>query len=120
MTLHIISSGSYVLYIRYLKKEIHLTDDEMVYYNNVLSLPIFIIIAMINEEWGNAINSSLWSNYTFIIVWVISGLIGMMISLFSFMCMSYCGPTSYAVVGSLNKVPLTIFGFVLLDTPITL
>lgn len=42
----------------------------------------------------------------------------MAISIASFLCMSYAGPTAYAIVGSLNKVPLTILGFILFDVPV--
>lgn len=101
-----------------MKKEIKLSEDEMVYYNNILSLPIFIVIAFLNGEWGDALTNPVWGNTNFIIIWFISGAIGMLISLFSFMCMSYSGPTTYAIVGSLNKVPLTLLGFVLFDTPV--
>ena len=42
----------------------------------------------------------------------------MAISIASFLCMSYAGPTAFAIVGSLNKVPLTILGFMLFDVPV--
>ena len=37
----------------------------------------------------------------------------MAISIASFLCMSHAGPTAFAIVGSLNKVPLTILVFMI-------
>lgn len=31
--------------------------------------------------------------------------------------MNIAGPTTYAIVGSLNKIPMTILGFLLFDVP---
>ena len=39
----------------------------------------------------------------------------MAISMASFYCMNYAGPTAFSIVGSLNKLPLTILGFMLFD-----
>ena len=43
---------------------------------------------------------------------------GIAISLSSFSCMNYAGPTAFAIVGSFNKVPLTILGYVLFNVPV--
>jgi len=77
----------------------------MVYYNNVLSLPFFIFLATIKSEIGGVFTYEGWNSTGFLIIWIISGIMGLLISAFSFLCMNVAGPTTYAVVGALNKAP---------------
>jgi GDP-mannose transporter len=110
MAMHILSQAAYVLYVRKVKKSINMPEEQMVYYNNLLSLPFFLILAFLNGEYERAENSDSWEDNGFLIVWVVSGLMGMFISLASFYCMNIAGPTTFAIVGSINKIPLTILG----------
>ena len=48
-------------------------------------------------------------------VWGLGAVLTMAHSIASFYCMNYAGPTAYAIVGSLNKLPLTILGFILFN-----
>ena len=56
--------------------------------------------------------------FSFRLSWVMTGIMGLLMSGSSFLCMNYAGPTTYAIMGSLNKVPLTILGFMLFSDPV--
>ena len=90
----------------------------MVIYNNTISLPIFLILAMLNRE--DALHADQWESASFIIAFVASGVMGLLISLSTFLLMNVAGPTTFAIVGALNKIPLTILGYVLFSSPIDL
>ena len=117
MTGHVLTQAAYVLYVRKVKLEINLSEDEMVFYNKMLSLPFFVVLAFANSEIPAAFYCPCWELFSFKIVWILSGLMGLLISLTSFLCMNVAGPTSFAILGSLNKVPLTILGYILFAAP---
>jgi len=101
--------------VRKLKNTIKLEEFEMSFYNNSISLPLLIILFFINQEWEGVMNFSYWNDLGFQIVWWLGGILTMAISLSSFYAMNHAGPTAFAIVGSLNKLPLTILGFILFD-----
>jgi GDP-mannose transporter len=120
MAAHVLTQAAYVLYIRKVKQDIKLTEDQMVIYNNAISLPIFLVISMLNQEIVPAVNSENWQNNSFIFIFLASGIMGLLISLSTFLLMSVAGATTFAVVGALNKIPLTILGYIIFSNPIDL
>ena len=56
MITHILIQSSYVLYVRKLKNTIKLEEFEMSFYNNIISLPLFVFLCFANDEWDGAIN----------------------------------------------------------------
>ena len=56
MITHILIQSSYVLYVRKLKNTIKLDEFEMSFYNNIISLPLFVFLCFANDEWDGAIN----------------------------------------------------------------
>ena len=115
MITHILIQSSYVLYVRKLKNTIKLDEFEMSFYNNIISLPLFVFLCFVNKEWDGAYNFPLWNSIGFNIAWWLGGIVTMAISMSSFYAMNHAGPTAFAIVGSLNKLPLTILGFMLFD-----
>ena len=49
----------------------------------------------------------------------LSGISGILISVSSFWSVKATSPTTYSMVGTLNKIPLTILGFLLFDSPVS-
>ena len=47
------------------------------------------------------------------------GLVGFALNFASLNCVALTGPTTYAIVGSLNKIPVAFLGFVLFDNKIS-
>jgi GDP-mannose transporter len=92
----------------------------MVFYNNTISLPIFSLFALLNLEFDRAFDCECWQSNSFIIVFILSGIMGLLISITTFLTMNVAGPTSFAIVGALNKIPLTILGFLIFSAPIDL
>ncbi|KAK6927070.1 hypothetical protein RJ641_008789, partial [Dillenia turbinata] len=93
-----------------------LNEVSMVLLNNILSLPFAIILILLSDEW----------NYEVIrlpMFWVVStasGLLGLAISFTSMWFLHQTGPTTYSLVGSLNKIPISIAGIVLFKVPLSL
>lgn len=90
----------------------------MTYYNNLLSLPFLFILSLLTGEFTTVFSFDGWSTISFWVIWIISGICGLLISLTTFLCLNVAGPTTYAIVGSLNKIPMAILGFALFDVPV--
>lgn len=97
-----------------------LNEISMVLLNNMLSLPFAIFLIILFEEWKYVINADVIRMPMFWFVATASGLLGLSISFTSMWFLNQTGPTTYSLVGSLNKIPLSIAGIVLFKVPLSL
>lgn len=116
-----VATSGYVLYLKHATQTIELSKFGMVFYNNLLSLPLLGIIAIAHDEPGVLIEAHSRGaiNANFFVVNAFAGTLGLLLNLASVWCVSATSATTYAVVGALNKIPSTILGFLLFDTVIT-
>lgn len=94
-----------------------LDEFSMVFYNNLLSLPLIGLLMA-----GSGELTTVWSepdlvNPSFLSVALLSGLLGFGISFTSLWFISTTTPTTYSLVGSLNKVPLAFIGLFAFSAP---
>ncbi|KAK6935747.1 Sugar phosphate transporter domain [Dillenia turbinata] len=97
-----------------------LNEVSMVLLNNILSLPFAIILILLFDEWNYVINAEVIRLPMFWVVSTASGLLGLAISFTSMWFLHQTGPTTYSLVGSLNKIPISIAGIVLFKVPLSL
>jgi len=136
-----VMTSAYVLYLKHAVTTIKLPKFGMVFYNNLLSIPLLLFIAACNREFSTVYsalysgvpiqntnnhdpthNSSIKQQHTattFLILNFIAGTIGFVLNFASLWCVSATSATTYSIVGALNKVPITIIGFFLFETHIT-
>ncbi|KAK9096317.1 hypothetical protein Sjap_021814 [Stephania japonica] len=94
-----------------------LNEFSMVLLNNMLSLPLGILLIFAFNEVDYLINTPLLRMPTFWLVVTFSGLLGLAISFTSMWFLHQTGATTYSLVGSLNKIPLSITGILLFKVP---
>ncbi|EXC01472.1 hypothetical protein L484_022044 [Morus notabilis] len=97
-----------------------LNEASMVLLNNLLSLPFAIFLILLFGEWEYVINADVTKLPMFWVVATASGLLGLAISFTSMWFLHQTGPTTYSLVGSLNKIPISIAGLVLFKVPLSL
>lgn len=88
-----------------------------VFFNNLLSLPLIGLMMVGSGEWSGVWQEPDLHNPSFVIVVVLSGVIGFGISFTSLWFISTTTPTIYSLVGSLNKVPLAFIGLFAFNSP---
>lgn len=93
-----------------------LDEYSMVLYNNVLSLPLLIIAAGVNGEFTTILQEPAVYNIRFQAAACLSAICGFLISFCSLWFLSTTTATTYSLVGSLNKLPIAIFGLFIFDT----
>lgn len=118
MILNCMFSSAYLLYLRHASSTIKLSKFGMVYYNNVLSTIILIPLLFIRQQ-AFFFTNPLFSQPDFIVFNILGGIIGFYLNFASLWCVSATSATTYAIIGSLNKVPTTLLGFVLFDAKMT-
>ncbi|KAI3801530.1 hypothetical protein L1987_29637 [Smallanthus sonchifolius] len=97
-----------------------LNEVSMVLLNNLISLPFGAFLIIIFDEWTYVINADVIKIPMFWVVATVSGLLGLAISFTSMWFLNQTGPTTYSLVGSLNKIPISIAGLLLFNVPLSL
>ena len=112
-------TSAYVLLMRYASNKIKWETWEKIYYNNLLSFFILLPYCVYSGEIVRAINDPGLMTYKFFFVNVVCAFIGFYLNFASLWCVAATSATTYAIVGSLNKVPITVLGFIFFDTKMT-
>ncbi|KAI3450050.1 hypothetical protein Pfo_006715 [Paulownia fortunei] len=97
-----------------------LNEFSMVMLNNTLSLPLGILLIFVFNEIDYLSQTPLLRLPTFWLVMTFSGLLGLAISFTSMWFLHQTGATTYSLVGSLNKIPLSVAGIFLFKVPTSL
>lgn len=118
MLLNCISTSGYVLYMRFASTTIKLPKFGMVFYNNLLSMFILSPLIIIMGELPALMDPEIMTP-SFIVANVAAGFLGFYLNFASLWCVSSTSATTYAIFGSLNKVPITVLGFFLFDAALT-
>jgi len=118
MGLNCLFTSAYILYMRYAATNIKLPKFGMVYYNNLLSVVLLVPLVVLNGEIPQLMNERIMTT-SFIASNALAGFLGFYLNFASLWCVGATSATTYAIVGSVNKVPITILGFLLFDTTMT-
>jgi GDP-mannose transporter len=118
MIVNCVISAAYVLYMKTAMKGTKLSEFGSVYYNNFLSIPLVLLLVGMDGLEGIT-DYPLWKDPGFIVVTLFSGFSSVCISFASFWTVKATSPTTYSVVGSLNKIPLTIMGVLVFSTTLS-
>ncbi|KAI4382427.1 hypothetical protein MLD38_008395 [Melastoma candidum] len=98
----------------------NLNEFSMVLLNNLLSLPFALFSILLFGEWEYVQKSQVIKLPMFWVVATASGLLGLAISFTSMWFLHQTGPTTHSLVGSLNKIPISIAGVMLFHVPLTI
>ncbi|KAJ4953190.1 hypothetical protein NE237_030022 [Protea cynaroides] len=93
----------------------NLNEFSMVLLNNILSLPLGVLLIFVFNELDFLYNTPLLKIPMFWLVMTSSGFVGLAISFTSMWFLHQTGATTYSLLGSLNKIPLSIAGILLFN-----
>lgn len=98
----------------------NLSEFSMVLLNNVLSIPLGLALVLLFRETDYLHNSPVLKLPMFWMLSTLSGFFGLAISFTSMWFLHQTGPTTYSLVGSLNKIPLSVAGILMFKVPTSL
>jgi len=113
------STAGYVLYLKFATKTVKLSKFGMVFYNNVLCTLFLLPVASAMGEVRTFLTTKTLHTVDYGIKNFCAGFVGFFLNFASLNCVSITGPTTYAIVGSINKIPTTILGWFLFDAVVT-
>lgn len=119
MSANCLSTAAYVLALKFATRDVKLSKFGMVFYNNVLCVFFLLPAASMMGEVRMFFNTNEVHTFDYFIKNLFAGFVGFFLNFASLNCVSVTGPTTYAIVGSLNKIPTTILGWLLFDSVIT-
>lgn len=114
-------TAAYSLYLRRVMDDVkQVTEDgqplnemSMVLLNNGLSVPLLFLTLVCSGELGSFLNEPQLRNPAFLVPAFMSGLVSFGISFASLWFLSTTTPTTYSLVGSLNKLPIALLSLYL-------
>lgn len=127
-TINCFLTASYVLTLRHVMKSVRqitpggapLGEFTMVLLNSLLSIPFSLGMIFVMGENRYVLASPLLKSPSFWGAITFSGFLGLLISFSSMWCLHLTSPTTFSLIGSLNKIPLAIFGIFLFNAPVSL
>lgn len=119
MALNCLSTSGYVLYMKHATNNVKLTTFGMVFVNNVLCIAFLLPVSILNGEVSLFLRTQTLHTFDYYSKNFFAGFVGFFLNFASLNCVAATGPTTYAIVGSLNKVPVAILGYLLFDNVIS-
>jgi GDP-mannose transporter len=119
MLLNCLSTSGYVIYMKHATKTVELSKFGMVFYNNVLCVLFLLPVAIARGETQVFLTTPAIHTTDYYTKNLFAGMLGFMLNFASLNCVSVTGPTTYAIVGSLNKIPVAILGYIIFDSAIS-
>ncbi|KAE8132205.1 GDP-mannose transporter [Aspergillus pseudotamarii] len=122
MLINCLCTSSYVLGMRKRIKLTNFKDFDTMFYNNLLSIPVLVILTGLMEDWSSAnINRNFppADRSSIMFAMILSGLSSVFISYTSAWCVRVTSSTTYSMVGALNKLPIALSGLIFFDAPVT-
>lgn len=94
-----------------------MATHSQVYYNNILSIPFVVGLVIVFQEPAKLMQDDSIYNPAFQFIAVLSCVVGFSISYATLWFLSTTTPTSYGLVGSLNKIPVAVIGILMFNAP---
>ncbi|OGM42453.1 GDP-mannose transporter 1 [Aspergillus bombycis] len=122
MLINCLCTSSYVLGMRKRIKLTNFKDFDTMFYNNLLSIPVLVVLTGLMEDWSSVnINRNFptTDRSSIMFAMILSGLSSVFISYTSAWCVRVTSSTTYSMVGALNKLPIALSGLIFFDAPVT-
>lgn len=119
MALNCLSTSGYVLYMKFATNTVKLPKFGMVFYNNVLCIAFLLPAAIAVGQVRVFHETPAIHTGDYFTKNIFAGMVGFLLNFASLNCVSVTGPTTYAIVGSLNKIPVAFLGYFFFDNVIS-
>ncbi|EJK59623.1 hypothetical protein THAOC_20121 [Thalassiosira oceanica] len=119
MVANCLCTSGYVLYLKFATRSVRLSKFGMVFYNNVLCVLFLFPVTLVNGQLGKFLGKKALHTADYAVKNALAGFVGFFLNFASLKCIAQAGPTTYAMLGSLNKVPIAIFRYLIFDNVIS-
>jgi len=133
IAMNCLSTASYVLFMREVTRTVGLSKFAAVAFNNGICCILLLLLSAFSGELGDALayrsphpspdslpSHTLGVDVTFVLLNTITGVTGFCLNFAQLWCVAETSATTYAVIGSLNKIPVALLGSLLFKSHLTL
>ena len=118
MLANCVCTSGYVLYMKFATQHVKLSKFGMVLINNVLCTVFLLPVALVMGQVNLVSETPQLHTIDYAFKNLFAGFVGFFLNFASLNCVQATGPTTYAILGSLNKVPVAFLGYALFDSVI--
>jgi len=104
-----IANAGYLVCIRFTKERTKCGEFEMMFYNNVLSIP-FVVPLVLGLELDGLIHFQYWLNPGFILCFFMSAVLAFLLNYFLFLCSTVNSPLTTSVTGQVKAILSVVIG----------
>jgi len=119
ISINCLSTSAYGLQIKMSQRQTKLKPYGCTYYNALVATPLTFFWTILSGDMSECIVNIPDMDQKFFISVILSSIIGFGIGFSVFWCISATSPTTYAMVGAANKIPLSLLGILLFGEPVT-
>ncbi|GJN70119.1 GDP-mannose transporter into the lumen of the Golgi [Purpureocillium lilacinum] len=122
MLINVFCSALYVLSMRKAIKFTNFKNWDVMFYNNLLTIPVLLVGSLVIEDWSSANlikNFPVETRQSLMVGMIYSGLAAIFISYCTAWCIRATSSTTYAMAGALNKLPVAVAGLIFFSDPVT-
>jgi len=119
MATNCLATAGYILYMKFATKNVKLSKFGMVFYNNVLCAFFLAPVTLFNGEMSTFWKTGAIHTTDYMLKNSFAGFVGFFLNFASLNCVANTGATTYAIVGSMNKIPIAVLGWFLFDNVIS-
>lgn len=105
--------------MKFATKNVKLSKFGMVFYNNLLCVFFLLPAAFTMGQVNIFAMTPAIHTPDYFAKNMFAGFVGFFLNFASLNCVAVTGPTTYAIIGSVNKIPVAILGYLLFDNVIT-
>ena len=104
-----VACAGYLVCIHFTKERTQCGEFEMMFYNNLLSLP-FVAVLVILFEAKNLVHYEYWTDPGFILCFLMSSVLAFLLNYFIFLCSTVNSPLTTSVTGQVKAILSVIIG----------
>ncbi|KAJ2782127.1 GDP-mannose transporter into the lumen of the Golgi [Coemansia javaensis] len=124
MSANCVASATFVIHMRKVIKQVNFQDFDTVYFNNLLTLPLYAVLSLVQENWSGffeyyADKANADELASFVRGSLVSGIAAFAISYCSPWCLRTTSSTTYSMIGALNKLPIALFAMMWFPDPVS-
>eukprot|EP00469_Lotharella_globosa_P012255 CAMPEP_0167770988 /NCGR_PEP_ID=MMETSP0111_2-20121227/21_1 /TAXON_ID=91324 /ORGANISM="Lotharella globosa, Strain CCCM811" /LENGTH=332 /DNA_ID=CAMNT_0007660277 /DNA_START=200 /DNA_END=1198 /DNA_ORIENTATION=+ len=119
MTVNCLATSAYGLQIKLSQKQTGLSPYGCTFYNALVATPLTFLWTIWNGDLLKFLGNVELLEPQYLFSLTMSSLIGFGIGFSVFWCISATSPTTYAMVGAANKIPLAVLGIMVFSEPVT-
>lgn len=103
-------TAAYLIYVVRIKRATGLETFGLIFYNNLIALPLQFLICIFSGEASGAMEYAGFGNFGFLFCFFMSSVLALLLNYSIFLCTTVCSPLTTSITGQVKNVVTSIVG----------